>query len=145
MSSSAVQQVSASMSAIGTTTSFTSNPLGQVSAAAIPRSFFDDGNSEILTWNKLVDNMRRSIELYGQAINNADRSEYVRRAEDISDHLRMLLAAASGTTDNHSGYVIILSYIPAFVLLLALQIHVLRIFQSRDRSQSSAITRDRKC
>lgn len=106
MSTSAVQQVSASMSAIGTTTLFTSNPLGQVSAAAIPRSFFDDGNSEILTWNKLVDNMRRSIELYGQAINNADRSEYVRRAEDISDHLRMLLAAASGTTDNHSGYVL---------------------------------------
>lgn len=104
MSTSAVQQVSASMSAIGTTTTaFTSNPLGQVSAAAIPRSFFDDGNTVLMTWNKLVDNMRRSVELYGQAINNADRSEYVRRAEDISDHLRMLLAAASGTTDNHSG------------------------------------------
>ena len=104
MSTSAVQQVSASMSAMGnTSTSFTSNPLGQVSAAAIPRSFFDDGNTAPKTWNKLVENIRRSIELYGQAINNADRSEYVRRAEDISDHLRMLLAAASGTTDNHSG------------------------------------------
>lgn len=86
-----------------TSTSFTSNPLGQVSAAAIPRSFFDDGTTAPLTWNKLVENMRKSVELYGQAINNADRSEYVRRAEDISDHLRMLLAAASGTTDNHSG------------------------------------------
>lgn len=104
MSTSAVQQFSASMSAMGnTSTSFTSNPLGQVSAAAIPRSFFDDGNVSPKTWNKLVDNIRRSVELYGQAINNADRSEYVRRAEDISDHLRMLLAAASGTTDNHSG------------------------------------------
>lgn len=104
MSSSAVQQVSASMSAMGnTSTSFTSNPLGQVSAAAIPRSFFDDGNTTPKTWNKLVENIRRSVELYIQAINNADRSEYVRRAEDISDHLRMLLAAASGTTDNHSG------------------------------------------
>lgn len=104
MSTSAVHQVSASMSALGnTSTSFTSNPLGQVSAAAIPRSFFDDGNTAPLTWNKLVENMRKSVELYGQAINNADRSEYVRRAEDISDHLRMLLAAASGTTDNHSG------------------------------------------
>ena len=104
MSTSAVHQVSASMSAMGnTSTSFTSNPLGQVSAAAIPRSFFDDGNTAPLTWNKLVENMRKSVELYGQAINNADRSEYVRRAEDISDHLRMLLAAASGTTDNHSG------------------------------------------
>ena len=104
MSTSAVQQITASMSAIGTTAnSFTSNPLGQISAAAIPHSFFDDGNTPVMTWNKLVDNMRRSVELYGQAINNADRSEYVRRAEDISDHLRMLLAAASGTTDNHSG------------------------------------------
>ena len=104
ISSSAVQQVSASMSAMGnTSTTFTSNPLGQVSAAAIPRSFFDDGNTTPKTWNKLVENIRRSVELYIQAINNADRSEYVRRAEDISDHLRMLLAAASGTTDNHSG------------------------------------------
>ena len=84
-------------------TSFTTNPMGQISAAAIPRSFFDDGLTVPLTWNKLVDNIRRSIESYRQAISNADRSEYVRKAEDISDHLRMLLAAASGTTDNHSG------------------------------------------
>ena len=101
---SAVHQVSASMSAMGNTSAaFTANSLGQVAAAAIPRSFFDDGHTAPLTWNKLVENMRKSVELYGQAINNADRSEYVRRAEDISDHLRMLLAAASGTTDNHSG------------------------------------------
>ena len=100
----AMHPSSSSMSAIGTIqTSFLSNPLGQVSAAVIPRSFFDDGDTAPLTWNKLVENMRRSVELYRQAINNADRSEYVRRAEDISDHLRMLLAAASGTTDNHSG------------------------------------------
>ena len=85
------------------TTSFTSNPMGQVSAAGIPRSFFDDGTITPLTWNKLVDNIRRAIESYRQTINNADRSEYVRKAEDVSDHLRMLLAAASGTTDNHSG------------------------------------------
>lgn len=87
-----------------TTTSFTSNPLGQVSAAvAASRSFFDDGSSAPQTWTKLVENIRKAIESYRQAINNADRSEYVRKAEDISDHLRMLLAAASGTTDNHSG------------------------------------------
>ena len=86
-----------------TSTSFLNNPLGQVSAAVTPRSFFDDGDTAPLTWNKLVENMRRSVELYRQAISNADRSEYVRRAEDISDHLRTLLAAASGTTDNHSG------------------------------------------
>ena len=89
---------------VTTTTSFTSNPLGQVTAAAaISRSFLDDGSSVPQTWTRLVDSIRKSIESYRQAINNADRSEYVRRAEDISDHLRMLLAAASGTTDNHSG------------------------------------------
>lgn len=101
---SAVQHASA-MSGLGptNTTSFTSNPMGQVSGATVPRSFFDDGISAPLTWNQLVENIRKSIESYRQAINNADRSEYVRKAEDISDHLRMLLAAASGTTDNHSG------------------------------------------
>lgn len=83
------------------TTAFTSN--SQLPTAVIPRSFFEDGNSTPPTWNKLIENMRRSVEAYRQAINNADRSEYVRKAEDISDHLRMLLAAASSTTDNHSG------------------------------------------
>ena len=86
-----------------TTTAFTSNPLAQLPAAAIPRAFCDDGTCIPPTWNKLVENMRRSVETYRQAINNADRSEYVRKAEDISDHLRLLLAAASSTTDNHSG------------------------------------------
>lgn len=101
---SAINTSSASVSAIGRNqTSFLGSPIGQMSVAVIPRSFFDDGDTAPLTWNKLVENMRRSVELYRQAINNSDRSEYVRRAEDISDHLRMLLAAASGTTDNHSG------------------------------------------
>ncbi len=103
VSMSAVQHASA-MSGLGpNTTSFASTPLGQVSGTTVPRSFFDDGISAPLTWNQLVENIRKSIESYRQAINNADRSEYVRKAEDISDHLRMLLAAASGTTDNHSG------------------------------------------
>ncbi|KAL8715352.1 MAG: hypothetical protein Q9220_000685 [cf. Caloplaca sp. 1 TL-2023] len=87
----------------GPTAGFTSNSIGQTATAALPRAFVDDGNSTPPTWNKLVENMRRSVEAYRQAINNADRSEYVRKAEDISDHLRMLLAAASSTTDNHSG------------------------------------------
>jgi son of sevenless-like protein len=51
----------------------------------------------------MVEDMRRAIERYRQAINNSDRSEFVKRAEDISDNLRLLLAAGSGTTDNHSG------------------------------------------
>lgn len=51
----------------------------------------------------MVEDMRRSVERYRQAINQGDNGEYVRRVEDISDHLRLILAAGSGTTDNHSG------------------------------------------
>ena len=76
--------------------------LGHFSAIPLPSSFYDDGSLP-RTWNRLVENMRKSVESYRQAINNADRADYVRKAEDISDHLRMLLAAGSGTTDNHSG------------------------------------------
>ncbi|MCJ1281548.1 hypothetical protein MMC26_000868 [Xylographa opegraphella] len=94
-------QVNTSMSTVGT--SFTGNSIGQYPNVVAPRSFFDDGNAPPVTWNRLVENMRKAIELYRQAINNADRAEYVRKAEDISDHLRMLLAAGSTTTDNHSG------------------------------------------
>ncbi|KAI9678538.1 MAG: hypothetical protein M1817_005595 [Caeruleum heppii] len=96
--------------AIGTTsTSFTNAHLGQPSPGALPRSFFDDGNAIPLSWNRLVEDMRLAVERYRQAINNSDRSEFVRRAEDISDHLRILLAAGSGTTDNHSGQPSIIS------------------------------------
>ena len=84
-------------------TSYAENLLGQYVNTKVPRAFFDGGNSSPVTWNRLMENMRKSVESYRQAINNADRSEYVRKAEDISDHLRMLLAAGSGTTDNHSG------------------------------------------
>ena len=99
-----VSQPPVSMSVNGmTATPFTGNLPGQYSDGAVPRSFFDDGTSPPVTWNRLIESMRKSIESYRQAINNADREEYVRRVEDISDHLRMLLAAGSGTTDNHSG------------------------------------------
>ncbi|KAI9828806.1 MAG: hypothetical protein M1832_001911 [Thelocarpon impressellum] len=91
------------------TTSFTNNPLGQNAPAALPRSFFDDGTAVPLTWNRLVENMRLAVERYRQAISNSDRSDFVKRAEDISDHLRLLLAAGSGTTDNHSGQPSIIS------------------------------------
>jgi son of sevenless-like protein len=53
--------------------------------------------------------MREAVDLYRHAIRNGNRSEYVARAEDISDHLRLLLAAGSGTTDNHSGQPSIIS------------------------------------
>ncbi|CZT52089.1 related to cell division control protein 25 (GDP/GTP exchange factor) [Rhynchosporium secalis] len=90
-------------------TSFTSPSLNPPHAATIPRSFFDDSWATPLTWNRLVANMKKAVDRYREAINNNDRSEYVRRAEDISDHLRLLLAAGSGTTDNHSGQPSIIS------------------------------------
>ncbi|OJJ37551.1 hypothetical protein ASPWEDRAFT_50698 [Aspergillus wentii DTO 134E9] len=65
--------------------------------------FVDDGASVPLTWPLLIDTMHNAIDSYRQTLLNGDRSEYVRKAEDISDHLRMLLAAGSDTTDNHSG------------------------------------------
>jgi son of sevenless-like protein len=91
------------------TTSFTNPSLGPPHAATLPRSFFDDGLAAPLTWNRLVANMKRAVDKYKEAINNVDRSEYVHRAEDISDHLRLLLAAGSSTTDNHSGQPSIIS------------------------------------
>ncbi|KAM3083753.1 cell division cycle-related protein [Clarireedia jacksonii] len=90
-------------------TSFTNTSLGTPHAASLPRSFFDDGTAAPLTWSRLVANMKKAVDRYREAINNHDRSEYVRRAEDISDHLRLLLAAGSGTTDNHSGQPSIIS------------------------------------
>ncbi|KAL9049133.1 MAG: hypothetical protein Q9162_007374 [Coniocarpon cinnabarinum] len=68
------------------------------------RSFLDDSFSVPLTWPRLVEDMKRSVERFKQAVHMQERAELVRRAEDISDHLRLLLAAGSGTTDNHSGY-----------------------------------------
>ncbi|KIW33201.1 uncharacterized protein PV07_00071 [Cladophialophora immunda] len=87
-------------------TSSTSFAVGlppKLSKSPTPRFFLDDGGVTAVTWNILVDNMRTAIEAYRHAIRARARADYVRRAEDISDHLRMLLAAGSGTTDNHSG------------------------------------------
>ncbi|KAK4988227.1 cell division cycle-related protein [Elasticomyces elasticus] len=89
---------------IGTTmTSFANGPLGPSTNAVASRKFFDDAHATPLTWNTMVEDMRRSVQRYREAINSGARAEFVRRAEDISDHLRLLLAAGSGTTDNHSG------------------------------------------
>ena len=99
-----VQQAPTAIPPIGTTmTSFTSHPSAPQASTEIPRHFLDDGATASLTWSRLVDNMRHAIQVYRQTILDGDRCEYVRRAEDISDHLRMLLAAGSDTTDNHSG------------------------------------------
>lgn len=53
--------------------------------------------------------MKHAIDKYRDAVTDGNRSEYVARAEDISDQLRLLLAAGSGTTDNHSGQPSIIS------------------------------------
>ncbi|KAJ5724002.1 hypothetical protein N7488_002037 [Penicillium malachiteum] len=68
-----------------------------------PSRFVDDGFIPPVSWPNLVDNMRYAVEAYRQTLLAGERSDYVRKAEDISDHLRMLLAAGSDTTDNHSG------------------------------------------
>jgi len=90
-------------------TSFTAIAFNLPTAATIPRSFFDDGTNPPLSWSRLVSNMKKAIDRYRDAITTGNRSEYVARAEDISDHLRLLLAAGSGTTDNHSGQPSIIS------------------------------------
>jgi len=94
---------------IASATSFTSSAFNLPTAATIPRSFFDDGTTPPLSWSRLVSNMKKSVDRYRLAIESGARSEYVARAEDISDHLRLLLAAGSGTTDNHSGQPSIIS------------------------------------
>ncbi|KAF2972515.1 hypothetical protein GQX73_g1211 [Xylaria multiplex] len=94
---------------LGSATSFTGTGFALPQATTLPHSCFDDGGAQPLTWNLLVANMKRAIERYREAISNGNRSEYVSRAEDISDHLRLLLAAGSGTTDNHSGQPSIIS------------------------------------
>ncbi|EMT70342.1 cell division cycle-related protein [Fusarium odoratissimum] len=94
---------------IASATSFTSTTYNLPTTATVPRSFFDDGSTPSLSWTLLVSNMRRAIDRYREAIMNNNRSEYVAKAEDISDHLRLLLAAGSGTTDNHSGQPSIIS------------------------------------
>lgn len=72
-------------------------------SSAVSHRFIDDHTSTPITWPLLVDNMSQAVEVYRRTLLNGDRAEYVRKAEDISDHLRMLLAAGSDTTDNHSG------------------------------------------
>ena len=86
-----------------TDTSFIAGLPPKLSKSPTPRFFLEDAGVAPVTWNNLVENMRAAIEAYRNAIRTHARADYVRRAEDISDHLRMLLAAGSGTTDNHSG------------------------------------------
>jgi son of sevenless-like protein len=83
-------------------TGFT-GPVGTLSTPSMPRQMFDDGHTVPLSWNTLLTDFHKAVERFRLAVQQSRRSEIVRRAEDISDHLRLLLAAGSGTTDNHSG------------------------------------------
>lgn len=69
----------------------------------VPARFLDYGSAVPLTWDRLLEDIEASIERYKRATSDGDRAKYVARAEDISDHVRLILAAGSGTTDNHSG------------------------------------------
>lgn len=69
----------------------------------VPARFLDYSNAVPLTWDRLLEDTEATIERYKRAISDGDRAKYVARAEDISDHVRLILAAGSGTTDNHSG------------------------------------------
>lgn len=86
-----------------TTTSFNDHLSVEAAGNTMPHTFFEDGAMAPMTWNRLVENMRSAVEQYRQALDNGSRSDYVRGAQHISDNLRLLLAAGSGTTDNHSG------------------------------------------
>ncbi|KIW03734.1 uncharacterized protein PV09_05041 [Verruconis gallopava] len=102
MADTSLSMLQSTMPALGTTmTSFAGSPMQN--PMGVGHQMFEDLDPVPLTWNRLVDDMRRAIERFRQAIENHQRSEFVRRAEDISDQLRLLLAAGSGTTDNHSG------------------------------------------
>lgn len=86
-----------------TATSFSLSITNQSLKNVSQKYFADDPTAVPVTWESLLANMQHAVEDYCAAVRKNDRAQYVRRAEDISDHLRMLLAAGSGTTDNHSG------------------------------------------
>ncbi|KAL7271979.1 cell division cycle-related protein [Rhizina undulata] len=66
-------------------------------------TYYEDNIPTPHSWDELVENTRLAVERYRHAINTRVRAHYVARAEDISDMLRLLIAAGSSTTDNHSG------------------------------------------
>lgn len=72
-------------------------------------SYYEEGTPVPRNWDELIERTGLAVERYRQAINNYDRAQYVRRAEDISDMLRLLITGGSATTDNHSGQPSIIS------------------------------------
>src|SRR5205807_2793963 len=74
-----------------------------INTKSTPSAYHDDGMPVPSSWDELIENTRLAVERYRQAVNAFDRAQYVARAEDVSDMLRLLIAAGSATTDNHSG------------------------------------------
>ncbi|KAF3903427.1 hypothetical protein ABW20_dc0101125 [Dactylellina cionopaga] len=72
-------------------------------------TFHDDILPLPATWNALIEETQLAIARYRQAIIQRQRVQYVSRAEDISDMLRLIIGAGSSTTDNHSGQPTIIS------------------------------------
>ncbi|KAK7509866.1 ras guanine nucleotide exchange factor domain-containing protein [Phyllosticta citriasiana] len=64
--------------------------VGGPMTSAVSRQFFDDAQAVPLTWNRMGRGYAPVRGAFRQAINNSDRSEFVKRAEDLSDHLRSL-------------------------------------------------------
>ncbi|RPA93539.1 ras GEF [Choiromyces venosus 120613-1] len=75
-----------------------------INTKSAPTAYHDDGMPVPTSWDELIENTRLAVERYRQAVNTFDRAQYVARAEDVSDMLRLLIAAGSATTDNHSGH-----------------------------------------
>jgi len=74
-----------------------------INTKSAPSAYHDGGMPVPTSWDELIENTRLAVERYQQAVNAFDRAQYVARAEDVSDMLRLLIAAGSATTDNHSG------------------------------------------
>ncbi|PUU76882.1 ras guanine nucleotide exchange factor domain-containing protein [Tuber borchii] len=74
-----------------------------INTKSAPSAYHDGGMPVPTSWDELIENTRLAVERYRQAVNAFDRAQYVARAEDVSDMLRLLIAAGSATTDNHSG------------------------------------------
>lgn len=69
----------------------------------VSQRLFNGTNGVPLTWPRILEEFKASVERYRRSITGDDRGDFVRRVEDISDHLRLILAAGSGTTDDHFG------------------------------------------
>ncbi|KAI5806975.1 ras guanine nucleotide exchange factor domain-containing protein [Geopyxis carbonaria] len=96
-----------------------SQPFAQPAAAATAltvytktdssTSYYPDSTPIPQSWEELLEKTGYAVERYRNVVHTYTRAEYVRRAEHISDLLRLLITAGSATTDNHSGQPSIIS------------------------------------